>query len=45
MAYLGVLGVSSGNARLVWSRYVIPSEVLGEIIGQYATYGGYIYVG
>lgn len=45
MAYLGVVGTSSRNATLVWSRYVIAAAVLGYIVGQFATNGGYVYVG
>ncbi len=45
MAYLGNIFVFRRQGRLIYTRYIIPEQLLAEVIGQYATYGGYIYVG
>lgn len=45
MAYLGAIGTYDHISEISWSRYIIPSIFLGDIIGAFSTYGGYIYVG
>jgi hypothetical protein len=44
MANLGTVGTSGDTGNLAYTRYVLPSAALGDIIGAYLAYG-YVYVG
>ncbi len=47
MPYLGTIGTGGAQQfdwALAWSRSVIAQVLLGEIVGLYASHGGYIYV-
>lgn len=45
MAYLGAIVQVRPLRSVIWTINPIAAPLLPAIIGQYATYGGYIYVG
>jgi hypothetical protein len=45
MAYLGNIGNLYVLSEGIWWNNVVAQAGLPAFLGQYATYGGYIYVG
>lgn len=45
MAYLGAILQVRPVRQVIWTKSPISEILIGQIIGQYATYGGYIHVG